>query len=98
MEGRLRVRLIQFELPLDCALSSCMASSSLFCDCENGVDKVFSVSSFTPTIASEPSLKLTWAEPLVSGRIPVSALNGRKSVEERESGRMGGCEDSDVCR
>lgn len=75
-----------------------MASMSFVWLVENDVGMVFSVSSFTPMIASEPSLKLTCADPLVRGRIPVSALKGRKSVDERESGRMGGWEDSEVWR
>ena len=49
-------------------------------------------------MASLPLLKLTCALPLVSGRTPVSALSGLKSVEERESDRMGGIDENEECR
>ena len=101
VEGRLRLRLIQEGLPVGrcCGgLSTCIASLFWALGVVLGAGVDFSTSAFTPTIASLPSLKLTWAEPLVSGSMPVSALKGRKSVAERESARIGGWEESDVWR
>ena len=101
VEGRLSVRLTQEALPVGCCcggLSTCIASLFWGLGVVLGAGVDFSTSAFTPTIASLPSLKLTWAEPLVRGSMPVSALKGRKSVAERESARIGGCEESDVCR
>lgn len=43
-----------------------------------------------PTIASVPSAKQIRAEPLVPGRISVSATRGRNCVALRPSGRIGG--------
>lgn len=59
---------------------------------------VLSTSSLTPTIDSLPSLKLTCALPLVSGKTPVSAVRLLKSVEERESERSGGTDENEECK
>src|SRR5256885_26861 len=91
-EGRSTVSATQEGLPLG-GVSSFSFSGMLTLH-----KTVLSTSALTPTIASLPSLKLRCAEPLVAGRISVSALNARNSVEVRESGRMGGLCERDVCR
>ncbi len=47
-------------------------------------------SALTPTRASLPSARDTWADPLHVGRRSVSARRGRNSVGDRKSGRRGG--------
>jgi len=63
-----------------------------------GCEAVFSTSALTPTIASLPSLKLRWAEPLVAGKTSVSALSGRKAVADLESGLIGGVSEREAWR
>lgn len=80
----------------DIHLGDILMLASLSCASSDGFKEVvFSTSSLTPTMASLPSLKLTWALPLVRGSTPVSALRDLKSVEERESERIGGIEENE---